>query len=128
MVMNAVPYSSTTSSRKEIMKTARRCGPVAKDFTMIEPYSTSPATAAALRPATSKAAAIPTPPVAAIAPVKTGAELSPLAAAVKTLASAPPVDTARVASLRAAIVAGRYSVDPQAIAEKMLVLDRGSRG
>lgn len=68
------------------------------------------------------------PPVAAVEPVKTGAALSALATTVKTLAGAPPVDAARVASLRAAITAGRYSIDPQAIAAKMLFLDRGSRG
>ena len=95
---------------------------------MIEPYSTPSVTAVALRATASKAAAATAQPLAAAAPVKPGAELSPLATAVKTFAASPPVDTARVFSLRSAIAAGRYSVDPQAIAAKMLVLDRGSRG
>lgn len=91
----------------------------------LAPVNAAQVKAAALRSAVPRAAIESTPPVAA---VKTGAELSPLATAVKTLAAAPPVDAARVASLRSAIMQGSYRVDPQAIAAKMLVLDRGSRG
>ncbi len=36
----------------------------------------------------------------------------------------PPVDTARVAALRAAIAEGRYPVDPDAIADAMLRAER----
>ena len=44
--------------------------------------------------------------------------------ATETLdAGAPPVDTSRVATLRAAITDGRYTVDPQAIAERMIAAD-----
>ena len=95
---------------------------------MIEACSTAPVTAAALRPAADKATTAPVAPVAAATPLKTGAELSLLATAVKHLAGSPPVDAARVASLRTAIAAGSYRVDPDAIAAKMLILDRGSRG
>lgn len=95
---------------------------------MIEPVNAAAVQRAALRPAASKAVAGPLPPIPALSPVKAGADLSPLAAAVNALASSPPVDTVRVTSLRNAINAGRYSVDPQAVAAKMLVLDRGSRG
>lgn len=38
-----------------------------------------------------------------------------------------PVEAARVAAVRAAIAEGRYPVDPQAIAEKMLALDLPER-
>lgn len=44
---------------------------------------------------------------------------------VKELASAPPINTVRVAQLRAEIAAGRFTVDPNAIASAMLRLDRG---
>ena len=94
----------------------------------LAPVNAAQVKAAGLRPAASGAAIASTPPVAAVAAVKTGAELSPLATAVKALAGSPPVDTARVANLRSAIMQGSYRVDPQAIAEKLLVLDRGSRG
>ena len=39
------------------------------------------------------------------------------------VAGGPPVDSARVAALRAAIAEGRYPVDPAKIAERMLALD-----
>lgn len=35
----------------------------------------------------------------------------------------PPVDSARVAAIRAAIAEGRYPVDPDKIAERMIALD-----
>ncbi len=38
----------------------------------------------------------------------------------RELAAAPPVDTARVAALRAAIEAGSYRVDPEKIAAAMI--------
>lgn len=41
------------------------------------------------------------------------------------MASAPPVNAARVAELRAQIAGGRFPVDPVAIADAMLRLDRG---
>jgi len=91
---------------------------------MIEPICTgSLAPAGALRPSATTAAA---PPVAAVSPVKPGADLSALAAEIKALATSPPVDAARIAALRSAIAAGSYTPDPQAIADKMLTLDRGS--
>lgn len=44
---------------------------------------------------------------------------------VADLAKAPPVDAARVAALKAAIDAGTYRIDPDAIAAAMLKLDQG---
>jgi negative regulator of flagellin synthesis FlgM len=44
------------------------------------------------------------------------------------VASGPPVDAAKIAEIRAAIAAGAYRLDVQAIAERMIALDlpRGS--
>ncbi len=46
---------------------------------------------------------------------------------VAELASAPPVDRGRVEALRSAIAEGRYKIDPTAIADAMLKLERGAR-
>lgn len=46
-------------------------------------------------------------------------------ALVADMASAPPVNAARVAELRAQVAGGRFPVDPMAIADAMLRLDRG---
>jgi negative regulator of flagellin synthesis FlgM len=43
-------------------------------------------------------------------------------------ASGAPVDSEKVAAIRAAIAEGRYPVDPDKIAEKMLALDLPVRG
>ena len=43
------------------------------------------------------------------------------------LADGPPVDSDRVAELRAKIADGSYTVDPRAIADKMIALDLGPR-
>ena len=43
---------------------------------------------------------------------------------IADLASAgPPVDSEKVAAIRAAIAEGRYPVDPELIAERMIALD-----
>ena len=47
---------------------------------------------------------------------------------VRAMAAQPPVDTARVAALRAAIAAGNYRPDPQAIAARMIALEQSSGG
>lgn len=52
-----------------------------------------------------------------------GPASSALAQAAKDLAASPPVDTARVEQLRAAIASGDYRPDPMAIAEKMIALE-----
>lgn len=39
------------------------------------------------------------------------------------LASGPPIDAEKIAALRAAIAEGRYPVDPDKIAERMIALD-----
>jgi negative regulator of flagellin synthesis FlgM len=44
------------------------------------------------------------------------------------VASGPPVDSAKVAAIRAAIAEGRYPVDPDKIAERMIALDLGIEG
>lgn len=62
--------------------------------------------------------------IAAAAPV-TGSRAG-VAGLVKQLASAPPVNAARVAELRANLEFGRFRIDPDAIARAMLSLDRGT--
>lgn len=62
--------------------------------------------------------------VADTAPTPARAELSELATAARDAASAP-VDSVRVAELRAAIANGSYKVDPEQIARKMVDLDLG---
>jgi negative regulator of flagellin synthesis FlgM len=44
------------------------------------------------------------------------------------VAGGPPVDSARVATIRSAIAEGRYPVDADRIAERMLALDLPRRG
>ena len=39
------------------------------------------------------------------------------------VSSGPPVDAGKVAALRAAIAEGRYPIDPDRIAERMIALD-----
>jgi negative regulator of flagellin synthesis FlgM len=65
--------------------------------------STGPATVAAVKSETTE-----------------GASLNP---AAELAASGPPIDTEKVAAIRAAIAEGRYPIDPKAIAEKMIELD-----
>jgi negative regulator of flagellin synthesis FlgM len=46
---------------------------------------------------------------------------------VRDMAAKPPVDSARVETLRLAIAAGTYKPDPDAIAARMIALEQGSR-
>lgn len=55
----------------------------------------------------------------------TGASMSP---AGRMAAEGAPVDMDRIAAIKAAIAAGDYPVDADAIAEKMLSLDLPSAG
>nr|WP_295659212.1 flagellar biosynthesis anti-sigma factor FlgM [Polymorphobacter sp.] len=65
-----------------------------------------------------------TNPVAAAAQVKPPApDISALATAVRDMASAPPVDTAKVDRVKSAIAAGSYKVVPDVIAERMITTD-----
>lgn len=49
-------------------------------------------------------------------------------AVLDLVAGGPPVDTARVATIRSAIAEGRYPVDADRIAERMIALDLPRRG
>ena len=49
-----------------------------------------------------------------------GAALSSLRHAARDLAKSPPVDSVKVGTLRTAIAAGAYKIDPDAIAAKMI--------
>jgi negative regulator of flagellin synthesis FlgM len=48
---------------------------------------------------------------------------APSTPAAEMAAAGAPVDSEKVAAIRAAIAEGRYPVDPDKIAEKMLALD-----
>ncbi len=63
----------------------------------------------------------PTRPVQRINPT----QRSGAGGLVAELASAPPVNAAKVEALRAQLAGGRYPVDPLAIADAMLRLERG---
>jgi negative regulator of flagellin synthesis FlgM len=87
------------------------------------PRLQGPANAVSTGPAASAAG-----PVAAKAPAasRTSAAAAQLSGVARSLAAKAPVDAARVAELRAAMVAGKYRVDPEAIAARMIAFDRGS--
>ncbi len=48
---------------------------------------------------------------------------APVSPAAQLAAAGAPVDTDKVAAVRAAIAEGRYVIDPQAIADRMIALD-----
>ena len=48
---------------------------------------------------------------------------APANPAAEMAAAGPPIDADKIAAIRAAIAEGRYPIDPQAIAEKMIALD-----
>lgn len=50
-------------------------------------------------------------------------QVSSPASLIADLAAGPPVNAEKIAALRAAIAEGRYPVDPQKIAERMIALD-----
>lgn len=58
------------------------------------------------------------------APASSGAEIKGL---VRELASAPPVDAARVADLKAKIAIGAYRPDPGRIADAMIASEAASK-
>jgi negative regulator of flagellin synthesis FlgM len=80
----------------------------------------------------------PLPPVRVIEGVRSNAPVGSVGAAPKVaprtlpptlvveareMAASPPVDSARVAALKAAINSGNYPINPDAIAAKMVELD-----
>jgi negative regulator of flagellin synthesis FlgM len=66
--------------------------------------------------------------VAAVGDKAVRARADSVESAVFELVSAgAPVDSAKVAAVRAAIAEGRYAVDPRAIAEQMVALDLPER-
>ena len=63
-------------------------------------------------------------PAAKVAPVQSDpAENAALNPAADLAASGPPIDAEKIAAIRTAIAEGRYPIDPQAIADKMIELD-----
>lgn len=68
-------------------------------------------------------------PVGGVAEASAGGRQGAVASAVFDLvAEGPPVDAAKVAQIRTAIAEGRYPVDADRIAERMIALDLPSRG
>ncbi len=62
--------------------------------------------------------------IAAVGDKPARAQSGGVESAVFELVSAgAPVDSAKVAAVRAAIAEGRYAVDPRAVADKMVALD-----
>jgi negative regulator of flagellin synthesis FlgM len=62
-------------------------------------------------------------PVAAVAKPKEESTAPAAATTIaKTLAAAPPVDTDRVAKIKAAIAAGKFPILPSTIADRLLAL------
>jgi len=60
--------------------------------------------------------------------VKSGTDAAAPTSPAATLAAlGAPIDAEKIAAIRAAIAEGRYPVDPQAIAEKMIALDLPSK-
>lgn len=87
------------------------------------PPITSPTRTAALEPGSARSAATTASPVLAATRAPDPLALSPTAQAARDLATAPPVDTAKVAALKSQIAAGSYTIDPARIAEAMIALD-----
>ena len=54
-------------------------------------------------------------------------DTSPATAVTELVAPGAPIDVDRVASLRQAIAEGRYTIDPQAIADRMIAADLPGR-
>lgn len=62
-------------------------------------------------------------PAGKSAEVRTIGQSAPSNPAADLAASGPPVDSAKVAAIQAAMATGTYAVDTMAIAEKMMALD-----
>jgi negative regulator of flagellin synthesis FlgM len=73
------------------------------------------------------AAASPGDKAASGSPVHITDQARQLAALEQAVQSAPIVNEARVAAIRSAIEEGRYEVEPERIADKMLRMDRDLR-
>ena len=68
-------------------------------------------------------AAVRSDPVTRVTSAGSKAAKAPVTPAADMAAAGAPVDTDKVAALRAQIAAGRYQIDPKAIADRMIALD-----
>jgi flagellar biosynthesis anti-sigma factor FlgM len=91
------------------------------------PPVNSPTRIAAVEPGSARSAATRASPTVASARAADPLALSPTAHAARDLAAAPPVDTAKVTTLKGQIAAGTYVVDPSRIADAMIALDLPGR-
>jgi negative regulator of flagellin synthesis FlgM len=71
-------------------------------------------------PRTSVEGSAPAAPAGSVSGRTAGAAASSVS---EIVAGGPPVDSEKVAAIRAAIAEGRYPVDPEKIAERMIALD-----
>lgn len=62
-------------------------------------------------------------PGAAIASTATTEEAAPASPAALLAAEGAPIDSAKVDSIKAALANGTYSINPRAIADRMMALD-----
>lgn len=84
------------------------------------------AAGAGSRPAVASDA--PARPVAAADSLKLTGEATTLQAIERGLTGAPAIDAGRVQAVRESLQNGSYRIDPQAIASRMLELDRQLQG
>ena len=87
------------------------------------PIVLSPTRAAALEPGSARSTATVASPTLAVTRAADPFALSPTEHAARDLAAAPPVDTAKIAAIRAQLADGSYTVDPGRIADAMIALD-----
>jgi len=71
----------------------------------------------------SHSAKLPRPTAASLPDAVLSREASAL---VRDMASRSPVDTARVADVKARLDSGAYKVDPERIADAMIAMERGA--
>ena len=62
-------------------------------------------------------------PVASTGNASAGKSGAVASSVSEIVAGGPPIDSDKVAAIRAAIAEGRYPVDPEKIAERMIALD-----
>ena len=87
------------------------------------PIVSTPTRAAALESGNARSSATAASPTLAVTRSAEPLALSPTTQAARDLSAAPPVDTAKIAALRAQIADGSYTVDPGRIADAMIALD-----
>lgn len=94
---------------------------------MIVPAISTSSRTPAIEPGSTRAAATSVSPALIVSRAGGPLSLSITAKAASEMAGSPPVDAARVAAVRAQIVAGTYLIEPERIADAMIALDLPGR-